>query len=457
MSWSEIQPRHWQRPLGENERMIKWIGDRSHPAGREHWSITVIGTFTLWGSLKDSNILPKVRNAWKLLRFQHPSIASTAGTDVLDYLIPDHTALEQWASETLHVISDATITAGDLVPDLKPSPYVTGYFLPHTGEFVLHTAHWRTDGPGALQLLNAFFVALASDEDSATLAWGEEHVRLAPSIEEVLELPEKATPEIQAATAECLKSGALVAGSIGLPFRADPDIRPGRTNMIRRRLSEATSNAILARCKERGIKPLSAIHASLAAANFAGSASSPDGTGHYTSTMRFSLRPYLRKPFDSAQYASALYTGSYMAKVAPDSSWEENATQYDKLYTAGLSREFLIARRQFALQVNGLLQRTGQLGPPRSEVDISSIEDGDKLVTQVHYFGGGREGGLEVLDFSLGLESTSKESYLVFWTYRGRVELNLVYNEAFYDQAVMVGILDTLEGSLRKALQVEGS
>ncbi|KAI0161027.1 hypothetical protein GGR52DRAFT_156927 [Hypoxylon sp. FL1284] len=455
MPWLEVSPSHWQRPLGENERMIKLLGDNAHPAGREHWSITVSGSFTMASSPSADGLGDRLRKAWMAFRFQHPSIASTAGADTVDYHVPDAKALEEWTNETLNIITDTAITVESLFATFKPSPYITGHFLAHTQQFVLHAPHWRTDGFGALQLLNAFFDALASELDPNTLPWGDEVARLVPSIEEVLELPEKATPEIQAATAECLRSGALVAGSIGLPYRADPDIKPGGTRSIRQSLAESTTAPVLAACDARNITPLSAVHASLAAANFAGgSPPSADGAGHYTSTMRFSLRPYLRAPYNSAQYASALYTGSYMAMVPPTSSWAENAARYSALYAAGLGRGFLIARRQFAVQVLEMLSRTGDLGPPRSEVDISSVDDAEKLVSPLHRSGGGDGGVLEVNDISLGLECLAKETYLFFWIFRGKIEFNLVFNEAFYDEDAMRRIMDTVVAELEKGLNV---
>ncbi|KAI1386658.1 uncharacterized protein F4822DRAFT_323317 [Hypoxylon trugodes] len=455
MPWSEISPGHWQRPIGENEAMIKWIGDRAHPTGREHWSVRAIGGFDLSGSLDDVDISSRLRKAWMLFRFQHPSIASTASTNSLDYIVPDAEALERWTDETLHVISEPGITADDLVANLKPSPYVTGYFIAHPKQFILHTAHWRTDGPGILQLLNAFFEAFVSELDPATVPWGNEPVRLAPSVEEVLELPQEPTPEIQAATAECLKSGALVAGSIGLPYHNDASIKPQGTRGVRRTLSKSITDSVLDACKARNLTPLSAAHASLAAANFVGCTSSPSEMGHYTSNMRFSLRPYLKEPFNSAQYASALYTGSYMAKVPPNNSWLENAEQYNTMYNAGLNHEFLIARRQFATQILAFLKRAGELGPPRSEIDISSVDDAEKLVQRIHRSGTQGGGSLKVKDISLGIECLAKESYLFFWTFAGKIELNLIFNEAFYDRDFMERIMEEIERSLKRELEVE--
>lgn len=431
--------------------MIKWIGDRAHAAGREHWSITVAGSFRLSDVQQDGKLDERVRKAWKVFRFNHPSIASTAGANTVDYLVPDAKALEQWTDETLDIVSDPNTTADTLFANFKPTPYITGHFLPHTGQFVLHAAHWRTDGYGGLQLLNAFFDALASNIDPATLPWGDEPARLVPSIEEVLELPEEPTPEIQAATAECLRSGAVVAGSIGLPYLGDLDTKPRGTHSIRRSLPESTTAAVLAACDARNLMPLSAVHASLAAANFIGSAASANGDGHYTSTMRFGLRPYLREPYNTAQSASALYSGSYMAKVDPGNSWEENAARYNELYTAGLSNEFLIARRQFAAQVLGMLEKTGSLGPPRSEVDMSSVDDAEKLVSPVHRSGGGV---LEVDDINLGVECVARETYLFYWMFRGKIEFNLTYNEAFYEKASMEEVMNTIVDALKKGLQV---
>lgn len=121
------------------------------------------------------------------LRFQHPGIASTADEKNLEYRVPDPTSLWHWVDETLNQISDSGTTVGDFCANLGYSPYAVGYFFSPTRQFLIHTSHWRTDGHGALGLLNAFFEALIADMYPDTLPWGEEVNRLAPSIEEALE------------------------------------------------------------------------------------------------------------------------------------------------------------------------------------------------------------------------------------------------------------------------------
>lgn len=142
MPWTEIRPGHFQRPIGENESFIKAIGDRGHVAGREHWSVTAYATFTLHASvLTLDDVTQWLRQAWKRLRFQHPSIASIASDDSLDYFVPSALDLESWANKTFTVAKN-TQDVNDVIASLKPARYVTGYYLPHTSQFILHLAHW---------------------------------------------------------------------------------------------------------------------------------------------------------------------------------------------------------------------------------------------------------------------------------------------------------------------------
>jgi hypothetical protein len=468
--------------------MIKWIGDRSHSTGREHWSITAIGSFALRADAGGITELSPttLRKAWMLLRFQHPSIAATANEDTVEYAVPDTTALLQWADETMNIVSNPEVTANNLVATLKPSPFIVGFFLPHTQQFVLHAAHWRTDGYGILHLLNAFFDGLASvlstspDADpAAALAWGDEHARLAPAVEELLEIPATPTPAIRAAAAESLATTALAAGSVGLPWQRGAQ-QPGGTRGVRRSLAEPATKAVLAACEARGLRLRAAVHASLAAANLLGAEEDqqqlqPTERGdasYYTSTMRFSLRPYIPGLSDgSPQHAAGLYTGGYFARVSSGQTWQEHAAQYEALYAAGLSSEFLLARRQYAVEALDRFQTAvaGARPPPRSEVDISTVDDAEELVTPARrianvYQEGGEQGDndgrtdgkgvLEVRDVCLGVECLAQETYLFFWTFRGRIEFHLVYNEAFYEAADMAEIVAVVERVLLKELHV---
>lgn len=454
MLWSEVRPGHYRRPIGENEKFIKAIGDRAHTAGREHWSITCKASFTVTEPLTTDDLTTKFRHAWKALRYEHPSIASTADEGTLNYLVPDTSALEKWCEETFFVY-DGRTSADDLIASFKPSPYVTAHYLTESFELILHSAHWRTDGVGAFQLLNAFFEAFSAlaDGQAAALLWGEEIERLVPSIEEVLKLPKQATPEIEAAADRYISTIALTKGAVGLTYNGDDKTLPLGTRNARLSLSQSTAKAVYEACRARKISVLSAIHASVAAITYAG-APADSKHKHYTSTMRFGLRTYLPEPYGTPRFASALYTGGYMLKAPASLSWAENAELYNEEYRRGVTSNFLLARREYALKVQDLLRMPvpleSTMSPP-SEVDISSVDDTELLVSTVYKSG---DGALAIQEVSIGVETLTRQMYCFFWTFRDHIELNLVYNEAYYDSAFPVELLGKMGETLRKELQV---
>ncbi|KAH8799828.1 hypothetical protein F5884DRAFT_686620 [Xylogone sp. PMI_703] len=449
MTWSEVSPGHYQRPIGENESMIKIFGDRGHALGREHWSISSFASFKASGSLGGEALSLKFYQAWKAFRFQHPSIASIPKEDMLEYITPDAEGLKKWADETFFV-HDEDISVDELISTLKPNPYASLHYLSRSSQVVLHTAHWRTDGIGAQQLLNAFFEQVISDQGADQLPWGAEHERLVPNIEEVLNIPLTPTPEITATTQQFFQLGMANAGGITLSYDGDENKLPSGTRGAQLLLPQSTTELILKACQERGITITAAVHAAVAAIAYT-EAPSDSKQKHYTSTMRFSLRPYLPEPYSAPLYASALYTSGITAKVSASQSWLENAKQYSEQYQRGLTNEFLQARRQFAIQMQAILKNLGPNAPRPSELDISSLEYPEPLMKPVHQ---GKESALEVLTMGFTVETLTRQMYCCTWLFRNQLGFNLTYNEAYYSADRVTTMLNRLVDILQAELQI---
>ena len=432
MSWLEEKPGLWQRPIGDNEKFIKFIGDRSHQIGREHWSVTSGAKFTLNRGWNISELSKNSFDAWCKVRFDHPSIACTAGADTLSYQTGSNDSVISWANETFKV-HDLDVTAEDVIANLKPSRYITAHLLPGENTIILHAAHWRTDGYGALQLVHAFLNSLCEvvSGNPKAIQWGEEWRRLTPSIEEVLDIPVTATPKILEATKDCMKTLTHARGAVGVALTGDKQAAPAGTRSARFCLTEPETRAVAAACAEQNISLTSAVHASCATLTRM-QALPGDRDKHYTSTMRFSLRPHLPPPYSGPGFAAALYTGGYMFPVPASQSWIENARAYEREYSTGITEDFLQCRRQYAEEVLGILQRgVPPPNPPPSEVDISSVGDAEALVSPRFTHDGTV---LEVQDLNIGVEILTRQTYCFMWTFRGRLELQLVYNEAYYRQ-----------------------
>ncbi|CAI7630146.1 unnamed protein product [Penicillium pancosmium] len=372
MSWSKVSERRCERPLGENETFIKILGDVARPLNREHWAINIIALVTPLGSLAKENQSSLFREAWKALRFKHPTIAA----HIIDetkyvYDIPDLTALEKWTAETFQVVEDKT--ADEVIASTTRVPYATMTFLPQTGELLGRSQHWRTDGIGGLILMDDFLdLAAQSALDTSSLPWGEETVRLAPCVEEASSSFITSEKQDKQLAQQYVASFGHAAGAIGIASRAPAKTSPGGTCISRLHLTEQETKAVVQGCKARKLSVTAAVHASIAGANYA-LATADDQNKHYTSTIRYSLRPFLPGPYSGRQYASTIFTTGWMFPVSSDSSWSDRAKAYHDEYRKGLSHAYISAHREYAIGLCNLLLSLPKNAPSSTDVDISSL------------------------------------------------------------------------------------
>lgn len=445
MPWIETSPGRWERPIGENEAMIKTIGDEGQQFGKDVWSISVVASLGV--SQEDqgvSTLSQMLVNGWRALRFLHPSIASFIGKeDTVVYHVPDPVTLEQWVAESF-ICVEGDDSVNDVLGRLSPRPYTSLYYLKKRGTIVLHLSHWRTDGIGAMHLLNAYVQCIVGQKsDPLHLPWGNEVNRLVPSVEEALSLPPKPSRAIESAATQYLGTLANLSGALGAPFKRGDGVVRGGTRHANLRLSPEETTELDASCYERGIRIEAALHASVAAAACSITQSQPHNKErHYTSTLRQSLRLHLPPPLDGTAGAAGLYTAGYLVKVSPSQSWLENAKQYDAEYRKGATPELLSSRRQYAVVMKEILQNRktspSPQDPPPSGLDISWIPNVPHLVQSVHT---GAAGSLRIRRVSIGVEVASRHLYIFGWIFDGQLELNLVYNEGYYDELLAQNIL----------------
>ncbi|KAI1495887.1 hypothetical protein F5X99DRAFT_422566 [Biscogniauxia marginata] len=442
----------FSRPIGENETYIKLVGDTGLLLSREHWAINSTATIVPTGSFVSTDLEAHFRRAWAHLRFEHPSIAAEVAPDGthLIYTVPaDGAALDAWVSQTFSVATDANSSA-DVIPTFQPTPYAKLVYIPRSGELLGHTAHWRTDGIGVLLLLDAI-LALASGlsppTDPASLAWGTEVVRLAPAIEDAAAVPKESTPELKKRGAALVGTFAQAVGAVGIPYLGDAATLPGGTRSAALTFSPATTEKIVTACKARGVSVTAAVHASVAGANYA-LADVAARDKHYTSTVRFALRPYLPEPYSTPAFAAGLYTTGI-------SSWAERLQIYQNEYRRGITRDFLDSHREYAVQLGELLRNLPQGGDqPPSDVDISSIGIAEKLIRRSY---GTSEAGFEVKAVSVGVETLSRQAVTFVWTFRDQLNFSAVYNESFHSAEQMSQFVSTVKSQLLEGLGVQDS
>ncbi|KAJ9317335.1 hypothetical protein DTO271D3_2625 [Paecilomyces variotii] len=459
MPWGQSEDNVFSRPLGENETFLKLIGDSGLSLQREHWAVNFTAKIDTTGSFDDDEFLAaQLRRAWAHLRFQHPSLAAEPEGNHLRYTVPlSKIALQDWVDKTFTVVSDAPSTS-ELITTLKPTPYAQLYFLPKSREILGHTAHWRSDGVGTMMLLNALLELLARPDlpqDSWTaLPWGQEVGSLPPSVEEAAAVPEEPSSAQAAQGRKAFETFGLAAGAIGIPCLGDSTTIPRGTRCVCVTLSPQTTAAVVEAVRSRDLSVTAAVHASIAAANFQ-LADPSQRDRHYTSTIRFTLRPYMPKPYSGPEYASMLLTTGWMAQVSPVENWATHAQKYRQEYRTAISPEYLGGHREYARLLCDLLRNTPETEEkPPSEVDISSIGVIEKWIRREY---GTPNSSIRVQQISVGLEMLTRQAVCFVWTFRDCLNLQIVYNEAFHAPEQMQAFAETTRAVLLKELGVTGT
>ncbi|KAJ5585306.1 uncharacterized protein N7459_005106 [Penicillium hispanicum] len=469
MPWTtaEHPPNTFTRPLGPNEVFLKLVSDPGHPLGREHWAVNYTATFSTRGAFAalsgSPDFLPTlIRYSWLHLRFQHPSLAAHPDSfnSNLIYTVPDSAdALGEWASQTFTVEADAQ-SADEVIATIAPAADAQLYYIPQSSELLLHTAHWRTDGVGGLLLLGQLLDLMVSHANTLlseklpepfdSFHWGSEVARLATPIEEAANTPLAATSEQKAIANEAVGTFALVPGALGVPYIGDVSTVPSGTRAAELTFSPTTTSAAVSAAKARGFKITAAVHASLAAVNFRRAIAEHRGR-HYTSTIRYTLRPYLPEPYSTPAAAAALYTSGWMVRADASATWEENVRMYRAEYEKGISSEYLQAHREYASALVEVLQNLPTPTEPPSDIDISSMGIMEKYLKREY---GTSKGGFSITHTGLGTEIISRQGVVYMWTFRDQLTLRLVYNEAFHTPAQMTEFVHDIKAELLKQLQV---
>jgi hypothetical protein len=444
---SSNNPTRYTRPLGENETYIKLIGDSTHSLCRSYWSINSWATLHPGGNLSNPSVLQQqLRKAWAHLRFQQPSIAAYVAENDEDliYDIPESEDLEKWMSESFMIDEEAE-SLSEITKRARIPQYWTLTFLPRSNGVLCHTAHWRSDGVGAIQLFDALFALLATPElcDPKTLAWGEEVKRLAPSIETIAKIPksDEVGDDQRRVGNNYLRTFGLMRDAVGIPYLGSEKTLPTETVSQNLSFSARETQEIVKKCKDRDISVTAALHASIAATNWS-SCSQERKDQHYTSTARFSFKPYVPAPYNSPAYAACLLTTGWLTIVEPTETWEEHARLYTSIYRNGLSQDFLDAYRVYAGGLCDVLRDPPaplEGATPPSDVDVSSIGRLSQYV-QVSY--GSPDYGVEVLNIGVGTELMSRQAVIYIWTFREQLTMSITYNSAFHDSEQMKAFVE---------------
>jgi hypothetical protein len=128
--------------------------------------------------------------------------------------------------------------------------------------------------------------------------------------------------------------------------------------------------------------------------------------------------------------------------VPASQSWLDNARYYESEYAKGATPKLLCSRRQYALEMKGIMRRVASppAGPPPSGLDMSWVPGAEELVGNMYADNRGVR-FVRVDRVGISVDVLSRHVYVFAWMFRGEIQCRLAFNRAFYDDGFADAVL----------------
>lgn len=475
LAWQETTPGTYTRPLDTIERFFKWLADLGVPLKREHWGVSLSLRLSLPNSLPVSDAEPYLRRAWLILSKQHPMLyARPEGNSVVVHPLNE----DEWLKESFTTHTGEHVTVDSLFTAIEPAPIVSCHWLPASRELIIHGSHWRLDGIGSLKLADRLLTALSAvirrGLDVSLESYGIDLTPLfTPSLDEIsgAYTDDESTPSRVNKVADNLRDTVLEgAPSIGLPLIPGTEkALPGPSSRLRVPLDKATTQAVVAACKTRGIKVTSAVHAAIVQA-VAAHQQHPLAK-HYCITSAINLRRHLPggKSGDGPELAAGMFISPGLVFIdepaAQGKGFDAIATEFNATYGADMSRLYdagdgetvsvTEATAPFARRIIPLLQMPQPEGlPPQNAPHLSSIGVMEAYLKREYLVDDEKETKLSVEDVWIGGEMITPAVCCHVWTWRDELTLAAVFNTAYYEEGSVREFMESVKKNLLKGLEL---
>ncbi|KAJ5671692.1 hypothetical protein N7507_000819 [Penicillium longicatenatum] len=429
MPWTQRKD-YWEAPLDVHEQLFNQIKNLTTPTGRENWMIMLSAELSY---PQEIDIVPQLRKAWKAVRFQHPGIATEvdqSGQNKRYYPIRDEGALESWAATTFRVVEEVPsayeLLHGGII-QIAPSQ-VTSYWFPKSNELALLSSHWRWDAHGSLWLMHDLLSELASPSPTVTTFTGEEAHHLAPSLDEVVGMPEKEDwdPNWDVQAAALHADTATSDGTPAFTIKEYPQTMPGDTARSEIVFTVEETSAVLAAIRARGLTVAPVINASVIEEAVCRNPHS--AASRFISYGIFDLRKYCPAPSNGSTEAVSHRVLGLPLNVPAHASWIELAKTLKDYYGRSWTgkSDALFVRGVFVEQMLRKMRDPDTQHPVASEPYFNSLG-------VVEGYLGHRYGDVEVKTVRFNDTNITAALVIHCFTWREKLHLSLGYNEVFHE------------------------
>ncbi|KAL2817177.1 hypothetical protein BJX63DRAFT_386316 [Aspergillus granulosus] len=441
MNWTQVSPTRWERPLSGMEEYFVLIGDISAALYDGRQQYTVISKVK--ADLNIPDVESALRHAWKQVRYEEPDIATTLEPGKKVFEVLNGAGIEEWVDSTF--IVDRTHNGEELHRIDRTAKPTTLYYLPKSSELVLHGHHAVVDGIGAIMFWDRFFRAVTSP--NRDISFGEEHVRLAPALDDLIGDP--LTPEQGERGLALLMEYVGKLPAIGLPSKIGK-VPPARCIDMEYVFDEETTAAIVRGCRALGISVTTAVHAAYITM-LSKYADPESNTSRYTAPSEFNLRNRLQPPYNKA--AAANYYVPLPLSIDLPATFSELLATLNKYYRTTLSShpEYLEIQGSFTRSLAQVAKTPEyQSAPIPTDALVSSLGIVENHLQRS--YGNGDRDTVVVKDWKLSCDCVLGMTGFHIYTFRDRLRFVYQFNETYQDPKDIRMYMEEIERVLRERI-----
>ncbi|KAJ6011416.1 hypothetical protein N7451_002828 [Penicillium sp. IBT 35674x] len=450
MSWSQVSENRWERPANGMEGFFIFMGNISASLFEGRRQFTICSRLKVDLQIPAAEVEDALRYAWKQLRYEQPQIAVTVEGFNHIYEVPDEAALQSWLDKTFVVSDD---TDGEAVAnEAVPFEQTTFYYVPKASQLVIRASHSTVDGMGMVLLWHAYLTALTNPKPN--LVFGGEAARLPPSVEKVLGLPDVPQAEVAAKAEQMVLDTCSSMPGIG-PLNRVGTVPAGRTQRREIVLPERTTDAITQACKKNGYSVTAAAHAAFTLATVKHADTAPTAEkSKYVTVNSFNFRPKLPEPYNSSQYAAAVFYAIWPLILEKPENFKDVVRVINEHYksTFNGNAENVALTGPIAQALREFTQTPAFLtAPPSRDALVSSLGVIERHLQQ-SYASTDNTKRVIIEDFKLGIETILGHSMFNVFTFRNQMRLVFSFNEAYEDESHIQSYLEDIQKILLEEL-----
>lgn len=410
--WVQVSPGSFERAMDMREELILEYTRRpsTEEAGCPYYAVTFL---KLSYQFTEHEMSRRLRNAWRLMRYNHPSVASfpVEGASKLGYDSPkSKETFEEWVDMTFN-INVSGQSAEELAPFMDTTTHLAFLtFLPKSSEIVLGFHHILIDGGGVILFLDNLLRKVVDASLDSDLGPNLEFAALSLPLQAVVGTnnpSREVWDEARSIVRHWVQKRREIPGTISLAPTGDLNSPPGWCQQTRMLLSEDETQQLLAATKAARLTLSVATHAAVILASRKHGGEAVNRGRNWVSSLVFSFRHRARPPYNTSRYPLSIMSAGFPQIIENPLDFMDTASKLKSAYKYWQFHEDAV----------------DMLGPIKQLLDEDESVRGEVLVGEKYAVANtsglgvltdlkeayGDQGEVKVLDFAGGMRELGKD------------------------------------------------